>query len=85
MIDLRKSVAPFAGAWIEIYSYKNNNGLIPVAPFAGAWIEILSQQKLLTMYIVAPFAGAWIEIMFNTGNCASVPLSLPSRERGLKF
>ena len=35
------SVAPFAGAWIEItgkeLSWVERN---PVAPFAGAWIEI---------------------------------------------
>ena len=35
-----QEVAPFAGAWIEIYS--SGGGLVPptVAPFAGAWIEI---------------------------------------------
>ena len=37
----RKKVAPFAGAWIEIYTPVFAPVIKPVAPFAGAWIEIL--------------------------------------------
>ena len=33
-------VAPFAGAWIEIFAYNVGNIDQLVAPFAGAWIEI---------------------------------------------
>ena len=34
-------VAPFAGAWIEIYFILSKKSNISyVAPFAGAWIEI---------------------------------------------
>ena len=33
---------------------------------------------------VAPFAGAWIEITAQTDK-AAILLSLPSRERGLKY
>ena len=33
-------VAPFAGAWIEIYCRDIICKSISVAPFAGAWIEI---------------------------------------------
>ena len=33
-------VAPFAGAWIEIYVGDKTHGSERVAPFAGAWIEI---------------------------------------------
>ena len=57
------SVAPFAGAWIEINEDvdKKISGL--VAPFAGAWIEITCPVVASsTPSIVAPFAGAWIEI-----------------------
>ena len=36
-------VAPFAGAWIEIYSRELANDRQIVAPFAGAWIEIQNQ------------------------------------------
>ena len=35
-------------------------------------------------YLVAPFTGAWIEIL-NLRNDFRRELSLPSRERGLKF
>ena len=34
------SVAPFAGAWIEILTHRNISIALVVAPFAGAWIEI---------------------------------------------
>ena len=36
------------------------------------------------MVYVAPFAGAWIEILKEFWK-ALAPLSLPSRERGLKL
>ena len=34
---------------------------------------------------VAPFAGAWIEMFFTSISIFPPMLSLPSRERGLKF
>ena len=34
-------VAPFAGAWIEIWQHQLFCCFILVAPFAGAWIEIM--------------------------------------------
>ena len=35
------SVAPFAGAWIEMQTIASlAKQMINVAPFAGAWIEI---------------------------------------------
>ena len=34
------AVAPFAGAWIEIYNSYFQILRLSVAPFAGAWIEI---------------------------------------------
>ena len=33
-------VAPFTGAWIEIYIRTVLTPDVPVAPFTGAWIEI---------------------------------------------
>ena len=36
------------------------------------------------MGLVAPFAGAWIEIFWISSSVFAV-LSLPSRERGLKY
>ena len=35
--------------------------------------------------VVAPFAGAWIEIIFYAMDIMRMILSLPSRERGLKW
>ena len=34
-------VAPFMGAWIEIYMKNEGEKFMKVAPFMGAWIEIL--------------------------------------------
>ena len=56
-----------------------------VAPFAGAWIETSMTQTFLPFYYrVAPFAGAWIETGYSRQD-ATLLLSLPSRERGLKL
>ena len=55
-----------------------------VAPFTGAWIEIWSGSGLYHKSPVAPFTGAWIEIK-TTGQAEDILLSLPSRERGLKY
>ena len=35
--------------------------------------------------MVAPLAGAWIEIEYNTYHNEWSKMSLPSRERGLKY
>ena len=35
------AVAPFAGAWIEIFQLRHLFFDILVAPFAGAWIEMI--------------------------------------------
>ena len=39
-------VAPFAGAWIEIFWKKWILRARKVAPFAGAWIEITMQSNI---------------------------------------
>ena len=57
------SVAPFAGAWIEISLSQALRRPAPVAPFAGAWIEIELVMTSVNGLHVAPFAGAWIEIL----------------------
>ena len=59
-------VAPFAGAWIEIYDAATDDLWFLVAPFAGAWIEILGTFLPDVASSVAPFAGAWIEIYVCT-------------------
>ena len=56
-----------------------------VAPLAGARIEISEDnERFIRQYLVAPLAGARIEIPLHT-EADTVYLSLPSRERGLKF
>ena len=56
-----------------------------VAPLAGAWIETANGFGVGSLFDVAPLAGAWIET-YNFGqNINFGPLSLPSRERGLKL
>ena len=77
------AVAPYAGAWIEIFSSFPGFPEHFVAPYAGAWIEILSSVSVSSVSSVAPYAGAWIEIPASA-NSANVLLSLPTRERGLK-
>ena len=79
-----RKVAPFAGAWIEIFFPPFLLNKQFVAPFAGAWIEITSKSKKRQQSQVAPFAGAWIEIKLLRQNRNRLK-SLPSRERGLKF
>ena len=59
--------------------------LCAVAPLAGAWIEIVEAAKELKSIDVAPLAGAWIEIYLFAGSYPAGSLSLPSRERGLKY
>ena len=57
------TVAPLAGAWIEIAN--DNCTLCPlyVAPLAGAWIEIETATYFSPVKCVAPLAGAWIEML----------------------
>ena len=77
-------VAPFAGAWIEIFFQGFSKRVGQVAPFAGAWIEIVKAGDTVVNAKVAPFAGAWIEICVKA-DMGQRKRSLPSRERGLKF
>ena len=62
MKRIGKTVAPLAGAWIEILKRNTIATYEIVAPLAGAWIEILKRNTIATYEIVAPLAGAWIEI-----------------------
>ena len=55
-------VAPFVGAWIEIWHTSLKETAPAVAPFVGAWIEIDFSSVFTQNEIVAPFVGAWIEI-----------------------
>ena len=81
---MASSVAPLAGAWIEIDEPSDNYGYDDVAPLAGAWIEIYLLCMLSHLDSVAPLAGAWIEINNLISRFTKLQ-SLLSRERGLKF
>ena len=39
-----RQVAPYTGAWIEIYLADWDKIVENVAPYTGAWIEILSKS-----------------------------------------
>ena len=40
------SVAPYMGAWIEIYAVAEQLKQLTVAPYMGAWIEIIASKML---------------------------------------
>ena len=77
-------VAPLAGAWIEMLTIVSGTLRHHVAPLAGAWIEIELEKVADAFNAVAPLAGAWIEIVRYMKRC-DYAMSLPSRERGLKY
>ena len=58
---------------------------IDVAPLAGARIEIYDIYAKRDPDCVAPLAGARIEIFSKAFIEVPFSLSLPSRERGLKY
>ena len=56
-------VAPYTGAWIEMFSDAvTKSGEFAVAPYTGAWIEIRQSRRYIRILAVAPYTGAWIEI-----------------------
>ena len=77
-------VAPLAGARIEMYRLAKSSGEGIVAPLVGAWIEIECYRQENRYIPVAPLAGARIEITRRRSGRAGA-MSLPSRERGLKY
>ena len=76
------TVAPLAGAWIEIMTGASRLQNSFVAPLAGAWIEILSNMvDLLLSSLPSRERGLKFLEMYLEMTEAQ---SLPSRERGLK-
>ena len=79
------TVAPFAGAWIEMPLCTRVCPHHIVAPFAGAWIEIP------TPWAVRPAPPQSLPSRERglkgdgQSNHDHLPTSLPTRERGLKF
>ena len=52
------TVAPFAGAWIEIALKELKNLVNTVAPFAGAWIEIDDVAEGITQSVRRSLRGS---------------------------
>ncbi len=52
------SVAPFAGAWIEIQRLLPKDRSRKVAPFAGAWIEIRIVEALQPLVLRRSLRGS---------------------------
>ena len=54
-------VAPFTGAWIEIFTRTPDaSGDVVVAPISGAGLEIAGRVPSSALFLVAPIPGAWI-------------------------
>ena len=78
------SVAPFAGAWIEIHPLPVDHCLLWSHPSRVRGLKYLFQHWSHCIFHVAPFAGAWIEILSGSSFSRNASTSHPSRVRGLK-
>ena len=79
------SVAPFAGAWIEIRRLHLDSAWHQKSlPSRERGLKYRPRRVSICAPTVAPFAGAWIEMPRSCCLSPAYP-SLPSRERGLKF
>ena len=83
MVAEASSVAPLAGAWIEIIHHPLDDVLFQSLPSRERGLKSASFLQYSASVVVAPLAGAWIEISAFRGSRLSIA-SLPSRERGLK-
>ena len=81
--EIRITVAPFAGAWIETRITAPFMEEDLVAPFAGAWIETPAVNRQSTGNKSLPSRERGLKLVFYVFYRWNV-LSLPSRERGLK-
>ena len=79
------TVAPSAGAWIEITGTASTAGLTKSSlPPRERGLKYSTTPLLGYSVVVAPSAGAWIEMPIETFFTSSIR-SLPPRERGLKY
>ena len=80
---IKKDVALFTRAWIEMLEIENVKRVKAVALFTRAWIEMIAVNIMCCVIQVALFTRAWIEIiMYRRLRCG--PMSPSSRGRGLK-
>src|SRR5690606_14435211 len=49
MEKVTRTVAPFAGAWVETCASRTGTGCYTVAPFAGAWVETGNVRAMIHM------------------------------------
>ena len=83
--DGGNTVAPLAGAWIEIDLIEEKTPLLTVAPLAGAWIEINTAAQLRHLHLPS-LPSRERGLKYRSGvKEGNINGSLPSRERGLKF
>ena len=66
MLDSGQCVAPFAGAWIEIFAISYAFFTVSSLPSRERGLKLRCLYKIIRSYTVAPFAGAWIEIKILT-------------------
>ena len=85
VIVIKNHVAPFTGAWIEIFA--TDRQLQPSTESHPSRVRGLKCWKAHShpaLSGVAPFTGAWIEINRRCGDVRTSRMSHPSRVRGLK-
>ena len=65
------------GNYIDISFSNKRNNVFLLLLYKSYYLNLVT-------FAVAPLAGAWVEI-FSYPSKLNLPLSLPSRERGLKL
>ena len=82
----KNEVAPFTGAWIEIFLADFIGGIKGVAPFTGAWIEIDNFPPYVSSVPQShPSRVRGLKWDVVGDRDADFGASHPSRVRGLKF
>ena len=77
-------VTPLAGVWVEMKKAHGLSYILEVTPLAGVWVEMPTTCASFAQQCVTPLAGVWVEIAYVSEYVYREPLSLPSRECGLK-
>ena len=78
-------VAPFTGAWIEIFGISPKAKTVNMShPSRVRGLKYINPRISFGWKRVAPFTGAWIEIA-NSFSQRCLKKSHPSRVRGLKY
>ena len=81
---VKRAVAPYTGAWIEICRGGSKSLACWSLPTRERGLKYNNVTILNRPESVAPYTGAWIEILVPVKS-GFVAASLPTRERGLKY